>query len=65
MVWARPRYLVGLVLQLLLQVLLHLEFVLQLPDRLILVVLLLRPHIGISIFCDPGNEPQMGFWSKS
>lgn len=48
------RYLIGFILQLLLQVLLHLELVLQLPHRVVLIVLILRLHVGIPIFCDPG-----------
>ena len=62
---ARCPYLVGFILQLLFQVLFHLELVLQLPDRVIFIVLILWPHIGVPIFCDPGNRPQMVFGSKS
>lgn len=43
-------YLVGFILQLLFQVLFHLELVLQLPDRVIFIVLILWPHIGVPIF---------------
>lgn len=49
-------HLVRLILQLLLQVLLHFQFILQLADRVVLVIFIICSDIRVSIFCNPKDN---------